>query len=205
MQSIPVGAPTLTLSINVPSIPELNGTAIGTVARGNTDNSQALVVTLTSSDTGAATVPASVVIPANQALATFAITAVHSTTRGTTRVTITAAAPGLAGGTASLLVTDSDRIWHNAARPTDVDNDTFVTPTDAVTVINFLNNIGAGPVPIGSPPPFLDVDGDNFISPNDAVLVINELNNSLRLLAEGERAPVLAEASRAQRCARILR
>jgi hypothetical protein len=175
VQAVPVGVPTLSLTTNVSSISEQNGTAIGTVARNNTDVSQALVVTLSSSDTGAATVPASVVIPANLPGISFTISAVDSATRGTTRVTITAAAAGFTAGTVSLLVTDNDGIWQNPVNPLDVDNDTFVSPIDAVLVINFLNSFGSGPVPVGNPPPYLDVDGDNFVSPIDAVLVINFL------------------------------
>ena len=141
-----------------------------------------------------ATVPPSVTIPANQSSATFTITAVHDTTRGSRNVTITASATGFSAVSRSLLITDSDRIWHNAARPTDVDNDGFVSPIDAVLIINLLNAGLGGPVPIGNPPPFYDVDGDNFISPTDAVLVINELNSASSALAlasqaEGEEKP----------------
>jgi hypothetical protein len=193
VQALPASGPALNLGINASSIPELNGTAIGTVVRSSSDTSQPLTVLLSSSDTASATVPASVVIPANQSQATFTIAAVHDTTRGTRSVTITATAAGSSADTASLLITDSDRIWHNAARPTDVDNDGFVSPIDAVLIINFLNAGGGGPVPSGSPPPFYDVDADNSISPTDAVLVINQLNAAssapaLAAAAEGESA-----------------
>jgi glucose/arabinose dehydrogenase len=71
------------------------------------------------------------------------------------------------------------RPWHHAANPEDVDADTFVSPIDAVLIINYLNaRLPAEIPPDAAPgPPFLDVDGDNFVSPIDAVLVINLLNS----------------------------
>ena len=58
-----------------------------------------------------------------------------------------------------------------------MNSDTFVSPIDALLVINDLNAIGARPLvdpPTG--PPFIDVNGDGFLSPLDALLVINYLN-----------------------------
>ena len=69
---------TLVIVIAADSFIENAGAAAttATVTRSNTDNSAELVVTLTSSDTTEATVPATVTIPANQASATFNIDAV---------------------------------------------------------------------------------------------------------------------------------
>ena len=62
----------------------------------------------------------------------------------------------------------------------DVNNDTFVTPLDALLIINDLNNSGGRKLPDSSspekPPPFFDVNGDGFLSAIDALLVINLLN-----------------------------
>jgi autotransporter-associated beta strand protein len=67
--------------------------------------------------------------------------------------------------------------WHNVARPTDVDNDTFIAPKDALAIINYINSIGSGAVPAGMPVTYYyDASGDNFIAPNDALLVINFIN-----------------------------
>ena len=72
-----------------------------TVTRGNTDISAALTVTLSSSDTTEATVPATVTIPANQASATFTVTGVNDTLLdGTQTATITATAAGYVSGSA---------------------------------------------------------------------------------------------------------
>jgi Bacterial Ig domain/Dockerin type I domain len=60
----------------------------------------------------------------------------------------------------------------------DVNGDGFVSPIDALIIINFLNANGAS-TPISDlapPPPFLDTDGSYFITPRDALMVINHLN-----------------------------
>ena len=66
----------------------------------------------------------------------------------------------------------NDRDW------LDVSDDLYVSPIDAVLIIDFLNGVGGGEVELNSDPgdPFMDTSGDNFISPIDAVLVINDLN-----------------------------
>jgi hypothetical protein len=61
----------------------------------------------------------------------------------------------------------------------DVDNDGYITPHDALVVINRVNEGGDGELtpannPTGS---FVDVDGDGNCSPIDALLVINWLNS----------------------------
>lgn len=87
--------PALTLSIAPASFAENAGTAaaVGTITRIGTDNAAALTVSLTSSNTNQAVVPASAVIPAGQDSTTFNIDAVddHVVT-GTQTVTIGAAA-----------------------------------------------------------------------------------------------------------------
>ena len=59
--------------------------------------------------------------------------------------------------------------WHNSARPMDVNNDKFVTPQDALIVINDLNAHGGHNLPYITSPPqyFLDVNRDNVLSPSD--------------------------------------
>ncbi|MFM6224184.1 MAG: Calx-beta domain-containing protein [Dolichospermum sp.] len=89
-------AVTLTLDISLPSqgglggIYENGGKATATVTR-NLVTDTPLQVQLSSSNTAAATVPATVIIPANQASATFEIQAIDNTILdGTKSVTITA-------------------------------------------------------------------------------------------------------------------
>ncbi|MCA9048801.1 MAG: hypothetical protein KDA89_08745, partial [Planctomycetaceae bacterium] len=100
----------LLLTFDRSSISEAAGAAAaqGTVTR-TTDTTNALTVTLTSSDTTEATVPASVVIPAGSATATFDIDAVDDTIVDADQtVIITASATNLTDGTQSIVVTNDD-------------------------------------------------------------------------------------------------
>lgn len=66
----------------------------------------------------------------------------------------------------------------NPLEARDVNADGFVSPIDALLVINLLNAQGPS-VPVSTlpdPPPYRDVNGDNLITPLDAILVINFLN-----------------------------
>jgi Dockerin type I domain/GEVED domain len=92
--------------------------------------------------------------------------------------------------------------FQNSRNVLDVNNDTFVSPIDALLIINFLNFYsrlvvgGNIPLPPTSPPfpapapvidptgggvagqgRYLDVDGNGFLTSVDAVLVINYLNS----------------------------
>ena len=62
---------TVTVTFVDASIAENGGTTTGSVRRSNTDSSLPLTVTLLSNDTGEATVPAQVTIPADQASTAF--------------------------------------------------------------------------------------------------------------------------------------
>lgn len=73
-------------------------------------------------------------------------------------------------------------------RREDVNADGFITPVDALRVINLLAREGTMPVSeLGSPPPdFYDVDGNGLVTPQDALLVINALASRSSGLGEGE-------------------
>jgi hypothetical protein len=71
--------------------------------------------------------------------------------------------------------------WQNPEVHEDVTGDGLVVPLDALLVINRLNALGSGPLPLppappNVPPPYFDVSGDNIVAPIDALLVINFLN-----------------------------
>ena len=69
--------------------------------------------------------------------------------------------------------------YSNPSNKLDVNNDNFVSPIDALQIINFLNinQTTQLTIPVNRPlPPYLDVNGDGFVSPNDALIVINFLN-----------------------------
>ena len=84
--------------------------------------------------------------------------------------------------------------WQNAAIAEDVNFDGYVSPIDALLVINHLNSTDpvtlSQPLPIpensNEPPPYLDVSGDNRITPIDALMVINKIAESIDTGAEGE-------------------
>jgi membrane-associated phospholipid phosphatase len=69
--------------------------------------------------------------------------------------------------------------WQNASFPCDVDQSGYVSPIDALIVINRLNRGGSSVLPVrsaDSTEPFYDTNGDGYLSPLDALLVINLLN-----------------------------
>ncbi|QDV27340.1 dockerin type I domain-containing protein [Aureliella helgolandensis] len=70
--------------------------------------------------------------------------------------------------------------WQNPTNRLDVNNDSFVSPIDALLIINELNSERGGGLLTGTDvpfSPFLDVDGDEFVAPIDVLLVINHLNS----------------------------
>ncbi len=73
--------------------------------------------------------------------------------------------------------------WQNPVNPDDVNDDGAVTPIDALTIINELNNVGEHVLPTPTagdqPPPYYDVNGDGSVTPLDALDVINYLNTHL--------------------------
>lgn len=100
--------PTLSVSLESESVGELGSPILGVVRR-NTGTVGDLVVALSSSNAGEATVPATVTIPAGQATATFQITPVaDNVADGTKAVTIRARAAGFNDGAAGLTVTEGD-------------------------------------------------------------------------------------------------
>lgn len=72
--------------------------------------------------------------------------------------------------------------WTNAAESRDVNNDGFISPIDALLVINELNGEGARQLPARTAndgtKPFWDVNADGFVSAIDALLVLNRLNEN---------------------------
>ena len=70
--------------------------------------------------------------------------------------------------------------WHNYNFPEDVNGDGQVTPVDALSIINEINQGGAGVLPESRneiAPPFYDVNKDGNLSPLDALIVINHINS----------------------------
>ncbi|RMF39161.1 MAG: hypothetical protein D6753_14465 [Planctomycetota bacterium] len=95
--------------------------------------------------------------------------------------------------------------YHNYNNPLDVNGDGYVSPIDALGVINWLNSGGSGSLPAGGGEGesgrrlYVDTNGDNFISPVDALLVINYLNGGGA--GEGEWSAALSAGSLARSAA----
>ena len=81
-----------------------------------------------------------------------------------------------------------DNPWHNPANPTDVNDDTNLSPLDALIVINSINKGGARELfssssaatgaegESGQSNLMVDVNNDGFLSPIDVLQVVNRLN-----------------------------
>ncbi len=110
---------------------------------------------------------------------------------GLTSVTIVAATTGGAGGE-----------FTNANNPLDVNADGFVSPIDALAIINSLNSGGSRALGGGSGEGeagshmYVDTNGDGFLSPIDVLNVINFLNGSgSSASGEGEASDGLASSA----------
>jgi len=118
------GSPTITLTLDVTpatfSESAVNPAGAGTVTRSGSTTGD-LVVSLSSSDTTEATVPASVTILNGQASAPFNVTAVNdSFPDGSKNATITATATGATAGTFQVTVTDDGDVLQNNLLLTEV-------------------------------------------------------------------------------------
>lgn len=87
------------------------------------------------------------------------------------------------------LITINGNPYTNGLNNLDVNRDGFVSPIDALQVVNYLNdprNPTTLSLPAPGTPPFIDVNGDGTVSPIDALLVINHLNEVAGGSGEGE-------------------
>ncbi|XZE43934.1 RHS repeat-associated core domain-containing protein [Pirellulaceae bacterium SH467] len=67
--------------------------------------------------------------------------------------------------------------WQNASLTVDVNGDTFVSPIDALAIVNYVNSNGEAPAAASSAaPPYLDVDGNGLVTNADADYVIAYIN-----------------------------
>lgn len=124
----------LSLSVQPSSFNETGGgqAATATVTRSGADNSQALIVTLSSSDNTEISLPQSVEIPANSASTTFVIGALDDTEVDYQRtVNITATAPGFISGFATVTVEDDEAALSLRLTPDTVREDAGPTAVTA--------------------------------------------------------------------------
>jgi hypothetical protein len=120
---------------------------------------------------------------------------------------LTDAATDLGDGVVT--VDDGRTPWHNGANPYDVNGDGFVTPLDALVLINYLNASAAGGVPPENAALralYGDVNDDSFCTADDVLAVINRLNTAPLPAAEGESIefiPMSAAASKTRSADRV--
>jgi len=148
----------------------------------------------TASDSGEATVPADVTIPAGAMSADFDVTPVNDGLQdGPQTIQISAMAAGYVSISSELEVTENPRPWQNPVNHFDVNGDSIVAPRDVLLVINELNLNGFRQLPVPGPdfrpPPFFDADGDGNIAPFDVLVIVNFLNSPG--VTEGEFAPIV--------------
>lgn len=105
----------------------------------------------------------------------------NSNFSGTDRFTYRAVdAGGLQSAPATVSITvASAASFQNPTNARDVNADGFVSPVDALLLINHLNSVGAHALTVDLPGiAFPDTNGDNFISSVDVLLVVNQLNSA---------------------------
>ncbi len=76
--------------------------------------------------------------------------------------------------------------YRNCLLPEDVNGDGWVSPNDALQVINDLNALGARVLTGPGGPPYVDVNADGLASALDALRVINYLNRGGNAEADGD-------------------
>lgn len=136
---VPLG---LAVTIDKAFMNENGGTAVGTVSRTANSVAGDISVTLTSSDTTEATVPATIVIPNGQRFVTFPITAVDDALFDRTQsVIITASATGYITGDRIIKVTDDEGPDALTIFPADNSTDAFFKTN---LIIDFSTDVRKG-------------------------------------------------------------
>jgi hypothetical protein len=88
-------------------------------------------------------------------------------------------AEGESLGSVDLIAHTGAISWQNPIQPTDVNGDGYVTPQDALVLINYINaHSGNSSLPNDLPSPYYDVDGNGLITAADVLVVINRLNQA---------------------------
>src|SRR5437773_1982567 len=69
-------------------------------------------------------------------------------------------------------------VFMNSFNQFDVTDDGFVVADDVLTIINYINARGSGPLPLTNnlSQKFVDVDGDTQVTASDVITVINAIN-----------------------------
>ncbi|QDV67282.1 hypothetical protein Poly24_09750 [Rosistilla carotiformis] len=185
-------------SLNVSEISEdeLAGGLALTVRRSNTDTQSAIVVQVSGDPSGTLGIGSTVTIPAGQQQVVVPLTGEDDTLQqGPRTLKLNFTTDLYLAATTELLVRDDEpAFYQNPDNRWDVNGDTFVTPIDALRILNSLN-LNGGPrrldpatEPLGES--YFDTNGDYFLTPLDALIVINAIGRQ----SASQAAPA-AEAS----------
>ncbi len=95
---------------------------------------------------------------------------------------------GTSSAIANVTVRVQNSRWQNPRLALDVNNDTVISPLDALLVISYLNSSAPRDLRTTTyvAPPFIDVNGDEIVSPLDVLLVIDHLAKNRGANGEGE-------------------
>ncbi|WP_145343243.1 dockerin type I domain-containing protein [Rosistilla ulvae] len=179
-------------SLNVSEIAEdelAAGMAL-TVRRSNTDTQTSMIVQVAGDPSGSLGIGSTVTIPAGQQQVVIPLAGEDDTLQqGPRTFELSFTADAYLSGAAELLIRDDEpAFYQNPDNPLDVNGDTFITPIDALRILNSLNLNGGSrrldPVtePLGTS--FFDTNGDYQLTPLDALIVINAIGRQ----ATGEAA-----------------
>ncbi len=176
-------SPTLTVTLDRGLVNEdaVNPAARGTVSRNTLDNSEALVVTLASSDTTEATVNSTVTIRAGESEAEFDVNAVDDfTPDGLQFVTVSAGAGGFNTGSAILVVSDVDK---PDLRLSEISVPEAGLTDRVVDVVYKIQNEGRQPAPAGWTDRIY-LSTDPILSDADTLVFEHEIDQTLDVGAE---------------------
>ncbi len=194
-------AEAITASFSTPDIAEdeLSGGLALTVRRSNTDTQSPVTVKIAGDPNGTLGMGATVTIPAGQQQVVLPLTVEDDTLQqGPRTFEMNFSATGYLSGSTQLVIRDDEPAYYqNPDNPLDVTGDSFVTPLDALRILNSLNlNGGARRLDPATEPlgrSFLDTNGDYQLTPLDALIVINGIASQ----AAAEAAPAAEERDEA--------
>ena len=183
------------------AISEPSGTTTAKVVR-NTPTTDAMVVSLASSDISEAVVPETVTILAGASEASFTISAIaDNVVDGPQKVQIAASFFSFVAGMAEITILDANVwTWTNPRNPLDTDDDNWVGALDVLSLVNDLNSNGSRRLTpaLVRPQVFLDPDRDGLISPLDVLMIVNYLNQRSGGEGEGSTTPLGAGSANAR-------
>jgi hypothetical protein len=155
-----------------------------TIRRNNTDTSSPLVVAISGNDPSRIELPTSITIPAGAQQVVIPVVPIDDDIdQPPLQLEYQFSAVGYQPAVGSITILGDERpAFQNSIDAFDVDDDTIVQPLDALQVLVFIRQNGAGPLTNQSPTGlFVDVNGDGEVTPLDALLILIEIGRRNRL------------------------